>query len=156
MSKLQLLVENAFEGSTKKPTNYTKFLSLVEQNETGFVYQDIKLKDFESSKAALEKLFVDMVRKICTAVESRFEDLRRNPIYENLIPVLDIEAWPDDADILFTNGKNCIDEIVEALELLLISNQCNVKNIPNQWSSLKQTVIEIKKVCATKLNYLDV
>ena len=59
MSKLQLLVENAFEGSTKKLTNYTKFLSLVEQNETGFVHQNIKLKDFESSKAALEKSFVE-------------------------------------------------------------------------------------------------
>ena len=156
MSKLQLLVENAFEGSTKKPTNYTKFLSLVEQNETGFVYQDIKLKDFESSKAALEKLFVDMVRKICSAVESRFEDPRRNPINENLIPILDIETWPDDADILFTYRESCIDEIVEVLEPLLISNQCNVKNIPNQWSSLKQRVIEIKKGCATKLNYLNV
>ena len=156
MSKLQLLVENTFEGSTKKLTNYTKFLSLVEQNETGFVYQDIKLKDFESSKAALEKSFVEMVRKICSAVESRFEDLRRNPIYENLIPILDIETWPDDADILFTYGERCIDEIVEALEPLLISNQCNVKNIPNQWSSLKQRVIEIKKGYATKLNYLDV
>ena len=64
MSKLQLLVENAFEGSTKKLTNYTNFFSLVEQNETAFVYQDIKLKDFESSKAALEKSFIDMVRKI--------------------------------------------------------------------------------------------
>ena len=41
MSKLQLLVENAFEGSTKKLTNYTKFLSLMEQNETYFVYRDI-------------------------------------------------------------------------------------------------------------------
>ena len=128
----------------------------MEQNETGFVYQDIKLKDFESSKAALEKSFVDMVRKICSAVESRFEDLRRNPIYENLIPILDIETWPDDADILFTYGESCINEIVEALELLLISSQCNVKNIPNQWSSLKQRVIEMKKGYATKLNYLDV
>ena len=132
MSKLQLLVENVFEGSTKKLTNYTKFLSLVEQNETGFVYQDIKLKDFESSKAALEKLFVGIVRKICSEVESRFEDLRGNPIYENLIPILDIETWPDDAHILFMYGESCIDEIVEALEPLLISNQCNVKNIPNQ------------------------
>ena len=155
-SKLQLLIENAFEGSTKKLTNYTKFLSLVEQNETGFVYQEIMLKDFKSSKAALEKSIVDMVRKICSAVESRFEDLRRNPVYENLIPVLDIGTWPDDADILFTYGESCIDEIVEALEPLLISNQCNTKNIPNQWSSLKQRVIEIKKGCATKLNYLDV
>ena len=127
----------------------------MEQNETGFVYQDIKLKDFEYSKAALEKPFVDMVRKICSAVEIRFEDLRKNPIYENLIPILDIETWPDGA-ILFTYGESCIDEIVEALEPLLISNQCHVKNIPNQWSSLKQRVIEIKKGCATKLNYLDV
>ena len=95
-----------------------------------------KLKDFESSKAALEKSFVDMVRKICSAVESRFEDLRRNPIYENLIPILDNKTWPDDADILFTYGESCIDEIVEALEPLLISNQCNVKKIHNQWSSL--------------------
>ena len=128
----------------------------MEQNETGFVYQDIKLKDFESSKAALEKSFVDVVRKICSAVESRFEDLRRNPIYKNLIPILDTETWPDDADILFTYGESCIDEIVEALEPLLISNQCNVKNIPNQWSSLKQREIEIKKGCATKLHYLNV
>ena len=117
----------------------------MEQNETGFVYQEIMLKDFESSKAALEKSIVDMVRKICSAVESRFEDLRRNPIYKNLIPVLDIGTWPDDADILFTYGESSIDEIVEALEPLLISNQCNIKNIPNQWSSLKQRVIEIKK-----------
>ena len=69
MSKLQLLVENTFEGSTKKLTNYTKFLSLVEQNETGFVYLDIKLKDFKSSKAALEESFVDIVRKNCSAIE---------------------------------------------------------------------------------------
>ena len=89
-------------------------------------------------------------------VESGLEDLRRSPIYENLIPILDIETWPDDADILFTYRESCIDEIVEVLEPLLISNQCNVKNIPNQWSSLKQRVIEIKKGCAAKLNYLDV
>ena len=78
-------------------------------------------------------------------------DLRRNPIYEKLIPILDIETWPDDAD-----GESCINKIVEALDPLLISNQCNVKNISNQWSSLKQRVIEIKKGYATKLNYLDV
>ena len=63
MSKLQLLVEHAFEGSTKKLTNYTNILSLVEKNKTGLVCQNIKLKEFESSKAALKKLFVDMVRK---------------------------------------------------------------------------------------------
>ena len=51
-----------------------------------------KLKDIESSKAALEKLFVDMVRKICSVVKNRFEDLRRNPVYNNLIPILDIET----------------------------------------------------------------
>ena len=62
---------------------------------------------------------------------------------------------PDDADILFTYGESCIDEIVEPLEPLLISYLCNVKNIPNQWSSLKQRVIQIKKGCATKLNCLD-
>ena len=109
------------------------------------MYQDIKLKDFEPSKAALEKSFVDMVRKLCSTVESRFEDLRRNPIYKNLIQILDIETWPGDADILFRYVESCIDEIVEALEPLLISKQCNIKNIPNQWSSLKQRVIEIKK-----------
>ena len=87
-----------------------------------------------------------IVRKICSVVESGLEDLRRSPIYENLIPILDIETWPDDADILFTYGESCIDEIVEPLEPLLISYQCNVKHIPNQWSSLKQRVIEIKKV----------
>ena len=128
----------------------------MEQNETGSVYQGIKLKDIESSKAALEKLFVDVVRKICSVVKSRFEDLRRNPICDNLIPILDIETWPDDADILFMYWESCIDEIVEARELLLISNLCNIKNIPNQWSSLKQRVIEMKTGCATKLNYLDV
>ena len=102
------------------------------------------MKDFKSRKAALEKLFVDVVRKICSAVESRFEDLRRNPIYENLIPILDIETWPDDVDILFMYGENCIDEIVEALESLLISNQCNVKSmiIPKTKSDRNQ-----KRLC---------
>ena len=98
----------------------------MEQNETGFVYQDIKLKDFESSKAATEKPLADMVRKICSVVESRFDDLRRNHIYKNLIPILDIETWLD-ADILFTYGESCMDKTVDALEPLLISNQCNVK-----------------------------
>ena len=86
-----------------------------------------------------------MVRKLGSAVESRFEGLRRNPIYENLIPILDIETWSGDADILFRYVESCIDEIVEAFEPLLISKQCNIKSIPNQWSSLKQRVIEIKK-----------
>ena len=44
MAKLQLLVENSFDGTSKKLTNYTKFLSSVEEKDGKFVYQGIELK----------------------------------------------------------------------------------------------------------------
>ena len=82
-----------------------------------------------------------------------FDDLKKNPIYDNLIPILDIETWPEDEESLMTYGESCIEELVESLKPILT---CNVENIPSQWISLKQRVCDIKKGCTTKLNYLDV
>ena len=59
MAKLQLLVENSFDGTSKKLTNYTKFLSSVEEKDGKFVYQGIELKGLwlvkEQLKIRLEK-----------------------------------------------------------------------------------------------------
>lgn len=155
MEKLQLLVENSFDGTSKKLTNYTKFLSSVEQKNGKFVYQDVQLKGFEASKGAIETSFRDMIKKVSSSVDGQFADLKEHPIYDNLIPVLDIETWPEDEDSLFDYGDTCIEEIKGSIESLLM-NKCNIENILPQWAMLKQRVDEIKKGCTTSLNYLDV
>ena len=75
MAKLQLLVENSFDGTSNKLTNYTKFLSSVVQEDGSFVYQDVKLKEFEASKGAIEKLFGDMIKRISSFVDVQFDCL---------------------------------------------------------------------------------
>ena len=61
MIKLHLLVENSFDGT------YMKFLSTVEQKDGSFVYQDVKLKEFEASKGAIERSFGDMMKIISSS-----------------------------------------------------------------------------------------
>lgn len=51
MAKLRLLVENYFDATSNKLTNNTKFISSLEQKDGSFVYNNIKLKVFEASKA---------------------------------------------------------------------------------------------------------
>ena len=84
-------MENSFAGTSNKLTNYKKFLSSIEQKNWSLVYQDVKLKEFEASKEAIEKSFGDMIKRIFSPVDGQFDDLKENPIYENLIRILDIE-----------------------------------------------------------------
>ena len=69
MAKLQLLVENSFDQTSNKLTNYTKFLSSVKQIDESFGYQDVKLEEFEASKGAIEKCFGNMIKRISSSVD---------------------------------------------------------------------------------------
>ena len=75
MAKLQLLVENSFDGTSNKLTNYAKFLTSVVKEDGSVVYQDVKLKEFEASKGSVEKLFGDMIKRISSFVDGHFDCL---------------------------------------------------------------------------------
>ena len=95
-----------------------------------------------------------MNKRISFSFDGQLDDLKDNPIYENLIPILVIKTWPEDEDSLFDYGDTCIEEITSSLKLLLI-NKCKIENTPSQWGILKCRVHEIKKDCTTPLNHLD-
>ena len=55
MIKLKLLVESSLQGSTRRLTNYTNFLNNVCEDDSGNkTYQNIKLKQFDSSCESLK------------------------------------------------------------------------------------------------------
>ena len=58
----------SFDGTSNKLKNYNKFLSSVEQKYWNFVYQDVKLKESEASKGAIEKSFGDMIKRISSFI----------------------------------------------------------------------------------------
>ena len=97
------------------------------------------MKEFEASKEAIQKSFGDTFKRISSPVDEQFDDLKENPIYENLIPILDIETCPEGENSLFDFGDICIEEITSSLELLLINKRKN-ENIPSQWGVLKRRV----------------
>lgn len=49
-------------------SNYTKFLWSVEQKDGSFVYHNVKLKEFEVSKGAMQESW-DMIKVICSSVD---------------------------------------------------------------------------------------
>ena len=83
------------------------------------------------NKGATEKSFRDMIKRVSSSIDGLFDDLKENPIYENLIPIVDIETWPEDQDSLFDYGYICMEEITSSLELLLIT-KCKIENIPSK------------------------
>ena len=96
-----------------------------------------------------------MIKRILSSLDGQFDVLRQNPVYENLIPILDVETWPEDEDSLFDYGDTCIEEFKSSLGLLLI-NKCKIQNISSQLGLLRHRVHEIKKGCTMPLNHLDV
>ena len=66
MTKLQALVANSVAGTTNRLTNYTKFNEgVTEDAEGNMVYQHITLKEFHSTKSALEVSLGEVVANIC-------------------------------------------------------------------------------------------
>ena len=113
MSKLQILVENSIDKTTRKLTNYTTLLAEITEDENrDAFYQEIKLKEFNSSKQFVERSFVDIITKICHSVDGRFGDLKCSPIYNYLVPIL-ISAWPKDEKSLMDYGDDAINELGE-------------------------------------------
>mgnify|MGYP002804370980 CR=1 FL=1 len=80
MVKLKALVSSSLDGSSSRLTNYTKFIKEVSEDENeNKVYQHVKLKEFHSSKSALEGSLDEIITRLCRSVEERFGDLTVSP-----------------------------------------------------------------------------
>ena len=156
MAKLKILVDNSLEGATTRVTNYTKFLKEVSDNDEGKkIYQQIILKEFTTSKTALEKSYGGVIEKLCHAVEYRFNNLYSNPIYDNMIIILNVNNWPTDDTELMSYGDESIGALTKHFDNLLKQNGCQTVNIISQWDILKNSVKPLlKKEKGNK--YLDV
>ena len=73
MVKLKALVSISLDGSYCRLTNYTKFIQ-KDENENQ-VYENVKRKEFDSSKSALESSLDEIITRFCRSVEERFGDL---------------------------------------------------------------------------------
>ena len=152
MSKLQTLVLDSLDGSTRRLTNYTKFLGDLVRNEEGEVgYQSIQLKNFDASQVSLESSFADIVAKVSSSVEKRFSDIKSNPLYNSLVTLLDVNSWPTDHN-LADFGDNLIFDLMEFWKTLLETNGCVTENIPTQWDELKNAM---KPLITGRVHYME-
>jgi hypothetical protein len=156
MAKLQMLVANSLDGNSSRLTNYIKFMQEVLEDDGGNkVYQNIKLKEFHSSKRALEESLGEMVTRICCSVEERFADLSTSPIYKHLVSILDVSCWPLDERSLLNYGDSAIDDLIELWKELLKTNGCVTMNIPAQWDVLKNRM-QPMLVSLNQVKYLEI
>ena len=114
MTKLKTLIANSLDGRSTRFTNYTKFIQDESEDDDGNkVYQNIQLKEFQSSRRALEGSLGEMVAKICRSVEERIGDLRVSPVYKHLVSILDVNSWPSDECSLLNYGAGAINDLTE-------------------------------------------
>ena len=97
MTKLKILIGNSLDESSKRLTNFTKFLKEVTLTENGeYKYQDVTLQNYQASLNALWDNYKEFISKINESVERRFSELRNSPIFANLPIILDCKNWPQD------------------------------------------------------------
>ena len=157
MIKLNLLVENSLQGSTRRLTNYTNFLNNVCEDDSGNkTYQNIKLKQFDSSCESLKENYGHMVTKLYSCVEAWFADLNVNPVFKHLLTILDVSTWPtENRSNLISYGDGAMEELVVDLKSLLERNECEVELISTQLDVLKSRVCDML-IGVREVHYLDV
>ena len=98
------------------------------------------MKEFHSSKSALEGSLDEIITRICHSVEERFGDLNVSPIYNYLVPILDVNMWSSDDRSLITYGNEAINDLTALWKELLKNNGCATTNIPAQWQPRTQAL----------------
>ena len=86
MAKLKLLIEELLDKKQKGITHFTLLLSKVELKDGKHYYQDIKLPKYEQ---AMNNHYRKTIVSISENKESRFEDLKQSPVFENVVLLLE-------------------------------------------------------------------
>ena len=107
MLKLAALVSSSLDGSSSRLTNYTKSIQEVsEDDDENDVHQNVKLKEFHSSKSALERSLDEIITRICHSVEERFGDLNVSPIYTACQNYMQINIFAQTRIVFNKNSRN--------------------------------------------------
>ena len=143
MGKLQLLIDSSLEGDNgDRLTHYTKLLKETEESVEGgkFFYQEIEVKNFALHRNSVSESYKEIITRIASAMEGRFDDIISSPVFKPIIPILDVSKWPNDDQNLFSYCDEEIIELREHFKLLLMQNDCVIEDIPGEWDSLKNNM----------------
>lgn len=108
MAKLQLLIDSTLSGdNADRLINTTKLFKEINESK----YQDIELVNLDIHRGSVSASFHEIITKLAITMEDRFSSLSSSPVFENLVPVLDVSSWPtEEGDLL-----NYCDEEMKAL-----------------------------------------
>ena len=120
----------------------------------GHCYQSIKLVNFDVHRKTVRDIYCDIIPRVASAMENRFESLSNSPVFNYLIQILDVSTWPTEDEKLLTYGDKEISELCIHFNNLLSQNQCSIENIPNEWDVLKSFLSPILK-SESKTDYLE-
>ena len=159
MAKLTLLIDQDLESKTSRLTFYKRLILEVEQkiidDKTKYVYQDIVLKKFKSTKSSVKDFFKETLADITNTMNDRFSDVLESNIFKCLVQILDVHTWPKDEEQLASFGTTEISDLVENLKVLLGNASCKIENILPEWDVLKTHMIPLIKN-NSKSSYLDI
>lgn len=161
MVKLRAHVQNALvedeltQAEKSRLTYYNKFRSEVtfDAVDNSYVYQDIKLKNFETSERTVRNIYRTTIAALSNADSDRFESLSNCPVFRNLVEILDCTKWPNDLTQLRSYGDSSITELIEHFTPLLERNSCDLTEIPAEWDKLKN---RLRQLLDRNSKYLDV
>ena len=95
MAKLKILIDTSLESQNNKLTHYNRILSKIEGKEDGNrYYQNIKLKNYESTRKAVPGYYTDCIVCITDSMENRFRNLRECPVLNTWYPYLTFHYGP--------------------------------------------------------------
>ena len=135
MAKLKLLIDELLDQKQKHMINFTLFLSKVELKDGKHYYQDIKLWKYKRPIKAVNNHYRKAIVSISDNMESRSEELKQSPVFENMVSLLETQTWPTENINEF--GDQEIIKIANHFRDLLSKNGCNLNVINEEWQVLK-------------------
>ena len=89
MAKLQMLTDSSLEADNgARLTHLSKLFKETKETDEGYLYQDIKLLNFEIHKQSVVTAYKEKITKLAVTMEDRFQSLSKSQMFENLIQIV--------------------------------------------------------------------
>ena len=154
MTKLSALLQESIEKTTTHLTNFMKFQKEVTFKEGAYIYQNIKLLNYDVSNDSIIRSYDDIIKLLTDSTSKRFANLQSHPVFKN-INILDCSRWPNETESLSSYGEKEINKLVKHFSELLLKNSCCIDDVISEWDLLKLEVHSIFTECKT-LKYLEI
>ena len=141
MAKLKLLIDESLDQKQNHMINFTLFLSKVELKDGKHYYQDIKLSKYKRPIKAVNNHYRKVIVSISHNMESRSEEFKQSPVFENMVSLLETQTWPTENINEF--GDQEIIKIANHFRVLLSKNGCDLNVINEEWQVLKYFMVPL-------------